>query len=104
MTNSNLKNHIISECIIILLFTTSFFVFFPFDSAASEVPAPGENIITVDAAGTGQYTTLQSAIDNASAGDIIQVDPGLYYENITVNQPLEIVGSGAGDTIICGVQ
>ena len=104
MDRRNQRNPVILMYLIISLFTISFFIFFPLDFAASEVPAPGENIITVDAAGTGQYSTLQSAIDNASAGDIIQVGPGLYYENITVNKPLEIVGSGAGETIICGVQ
>ena len=38
--------------------------------------------IIVDMNGTGNYTSIQEGIDNASDGDIILVYPGTYYENI----------------------
>jgi len=38
--------------------------------------------IIIDLNGTGDYTTIQEGIDNASDGDIILVYPGIYYENI----------------------
>jgi len=30
----------------------------------------------------GSYTTIQEAIDNCNDGDVVIVDPGVYYENI----------------------
>lgn len=42
----------------------------------------------------GQYPTIQQAIDNANADDIIIVTGGPYEESITVNTRLTITGSG----------
>jgi hypothetical protein len=38
--------------------------------------------ITVDANGSGDYTTIQAAIDDANNADIVQVQPGTYQETI----------------------
>ncbi len=37
--------------------------------------------ITVDANGTGEYPTVQAAIDAANAGDVIELQPGTYTSN-----------------------
>lgn len=51
--------------------------------------------------GAGQtYTTIQSAINAASAGDTIKVLPGTYNEAIAINKNLVIQGSGYETTRI----
>jgi hypothetical protein len=49
------------------------------------------NTIVVDINGAGNYTSIQTAIDNAVSGDTIQVFPGRYYESLTIeNQGLTL--------------
>ena len=61
---------------------------------------------TVATDGTGNYATIQAAVDNANSGDIIIVQPGTYYENININKPglknleLRSASGNAADTII----
>ena len=50
-------------------------------------------IITVKQDGTGDYTTIQEAVDASSDGDTVLVWPGTYYENIYYNGKNITVGS-----------
>jgi len=51
--------------------------------------------------GSGQiYSKIQDAYDNASAGDIIQIYSGTYFENLVVDKTLTLIGSGMENTII----
>ncbi|KCZ70415.1 parallel beta-helix repeat (two copies) [Candidatus Methanoperedens nitroreducens] len=54
--------------------------------------------------GTGQtYTTIQSAIDDASTGDVISVDEGTYSENLIIKKNgISIIGKDKEKTIIDG--
>lgn len=54
--------------------------------------------------GQGQaYTTIKSAIEAASTGDVISVDEGLYYENLVVKMNgISIIGKNKEKTIIDG--
>lgn len=46
----------------------------------------------------GDHTSIQSALDAASPGDVIEVTPGIYPENLVVNiSPLSLVGPRSGD-------
>jgi parallel beta-helix repeat protein len=57
-------------------------------------------VITVDISGSGDYTSIQAAINNANTGDTVQVYPGYYYEVITIYTKINLVGSGIGTTFI----
>lgn len=49
----------------------------------------GGNLIKVP----GNYATIQAAINAAAPGDIIQVRPGVYYENLTITKPISLVAA-----------
>jgi parallel beta-helix repeat protein len=46
------------------------------------------------------YTSIQAAIDDASAGDTISVAAGTYTENVRVDKAVTLEGAGADDTTI----
>ena len=50
--------------------------------------------------GRGDHATLVEAVETASPGDRIIVDPGLYDGGIVIDKPLEILGRGARDEIV----
>ena len=39
----------------------------------------------------GDYATIQGAINAANPGDIIQVSPGTYNENLTLSKPVSLI-------------
>ena len=50
----------------------------------------------------GDYSTIQSAITNASSGDTINVAAGTYNEGVGINKPLTLQGEDRATTIIDG--
>ncbi len=62
--------------------------------------------ITVHIGGTttqvypGGPQTIQQAVDNANAGDLILVAPGSYSELVLMDKPVRLQGWGAGSTTI----
>lgn len=56
----------------------------------------------VDKNGNGDYTSIQSAIDDATSGEIIRVWAGIYYENIVIDKQIELIGNGSSVTVIDG--
>ncbi len=65
------------------------------------IPPVPQQIITVDISGTGTYTSIQDAINHAATTDIIQIQPGTYYENtIIVDKKIDIVGASQDKCII----
>ena len=58
--------------------------------------------LTVDDDGDAEYTKIQDAIDNATAGDTIRVWEGTYEENVVIDKMVNLIGNGSEDTIIDG--
>ena len=58
--------------------------------AALGVPASAANLSVAG----GQYNTIHQAVDAANPGDTVVVAPGTYAENVVVNKPLTITGTG----------
>lgn len=50
------------------------------------------------------FATIQAAINNASDGNIIQVQANTYYEHIIINKTVSLVGENSLTTIIDGNQ
>jgi pectin methylesterase-like acyl-CoA thioesterase len=57
--------------------------------------------LCVDPSGSGGcYTKIQTAVNHASANDVINVKKGTYYEDVTIGIPLSLIGAGAHDSVI----
>ncbi len=56
--------------------------------------------INVDQTGTGNYTTIQEAVNNAANGDIIKVAPGFYRESVNLNKAVQLIGAGPNFSFI----
>ena len=50
--------------------------------------------------GTGTHATIQGAINAASYGDVIYVEPGVYSEGLTFKNGLTLIGAGTGSTVV----
>lgn len=47
--------------------------------------------------GARQFTTIQAGVDNARAGETVQVCPGTYREQVRVNKSINIIGVRFGN-------
>ncbi len=84
----------------ILYYMTTFTLTLLLIHSAGASPA-GPSIITVDDDGGKDYISIQYAIGNASDGDIIQVYPGTYNENVNLTKQLTLTSvNGASVTYI----
>ena len=69
------------------------------------MPTAKGDTLYVGGNGTGNYSTIQAAIDNASDGDTVFVydDSSPYYEhNITADKSINLVGENRDTTVIDG--
>jgi len=62
------------------------------------------NTLYVGGTGTGNYSKIQDAIDNASNGDTVFVydDSSPYYENLEVDKRINLIGKNRDTTVIDG--
>lgn len=58
----------------------------------------------VNPGGTGGcYASIQAAIDASNSGDTVSVEAGTYFEDIRMKPGVDVIGAGAGISIIHGV-
>jgi len=62
----------------------------------------GGNVLYVGGSGEGNYTKIQDAINDANDGDTIFVysNSSPYYEHITINKSIDLIGEDKNTTII----
>ncbi len=60
------------------------------------------DILYVDDDGGSDYTSIQDAINNASEGDTVFVYNGIYYENVLIDKPMNLIGEDQRTTTIDG--
>lgn len=58
--------------------------------------------IVVAKDGSGQYASIQQAIDRADADSWIRIRSGIYHENIHLKSFVNLQGDGVGRTVIVG--
>jgi parallel beta-helix repeat protein len=63
---------------------------------------PREVIVAVD--GSGQFSSIQEAVDQAGSGDTIRIRAGQYQEDVTIHSKdrLKLIGDGADRVAILG--
>ena len=66
------------------------------------LPSAKGNILYVGGSGPGNYTKIQDAIDNTSDSDTVYVYNGTFYEHVTVNKAIHLIGEEKNSTIIDG--
>jgi len=79
----------------------------PLAAIALTTPAHAAPTITVAADGSGNYTTIQSALAAASSGTVINIKPGTYYGQVSISSSksditLQGTTGTATDVVITG--
>ena len=64
------------------------------------VSAPNSTTWVVDQGGSGNFTTIQAAIDASVAGDFIVVHSGNYIEDLVISVAVTITGAAGSNTVI----
>ncbi len=88
-----MKNHkIIKTLIIFLLITLS--------ASYNAVSNNNSKTIYVDIDGGKEYKSIKNAIENATSGDTVFIYNGIYYEYLTINKSINLIGENKEKTII----
>jgi F-box protein 11 len=53
---------------------------------------PAATLLTVDAQGKGDYTSIGAAINESTSDSVIMIRPGCYTETLSIDWPLTIMG------------
>lgn len=71
---------------------------------AEEPVTTGPKTIVVALDGTGDFTSIQEAVDSAKKGDTVFVKPGVYPQDLTIHSKdkIKLVGAGVDKAIMLG--
>ena len=97
-----MKKKLIGIFVCMLLIATVLPVSGNVDVESTSMLLSSGNTLYVGGNGSGNYSSIQAAIDNASNGDTVFVYNGTYYENIVINSSINLVGEDKNTTIIDG--
>jgi len=73
-----------------------------FSGCVEETPEIKKNKIYVNNDGTADFISIQDAINASSDNGFIYVSKGTFYESLTINKPINLIGEGKDSTIISG--
>ena len=62
------------------------------------------NTLYVGGSGSGNYSKIQDAINDASEGDTVFVYNGTYFENVIINKTINLIGEDKDTTFIDGTE
>jgi hypothetical protein len=74
-------------------------------SAVAEIPAAyTPRTITVSLDGSGDFVSIQEAVDSAKKGDTVFLKPGSYPQNLTIHskERVKLVGAGVDQVTLLG--
>src|SRR6185437_7237349 len=75
-----------------------------FGNAGTDAAVSGSKTITVSLDGTGDFSSIQEAVDSAGKGDTVLIKAGAYAQDLTVHskEKIKIVGAGADKVTLLG--
>ncbi len=75
-----------------------------FAVALAENPTSAPRTITVALDGSGDFTSIQEAVDSAGKGDTVFIKAGAYAQDLTIHskEQIKIVGAGVDKVILLG--
>jgi parallel beta-helix repeat protein len=102
------KKELLSVIFCMLLFATSYSVAGKMNNYEPLIEKQTESkygyYLFVGGNGSGNFSTIQDAIDNANDGDTVFVfdESSPYYENIVINKSIDLIGENKDTTVIDG--
>jgi parallel beta-helix repeat protein len=102
MKSYGLRKKLVTSYIIFTLILVSFIGILVVDEIDNKIAVSAGTTRYVGGAGAGNFSKIQNAIDNSTTGDIVKVLSGTYYENISINKKIHVIGSGRSSTTIDG--
>lgn len=72
--------------------------------AGAEYPVAAAKTITVALDGTGDFSSIQAAVDSAAKGDTVFIKEGVYSQDLTIHskEKMTIVGAGVDKVVLRG--